>query len=99
MDGRGWSRAVEKEYKELGGNTTIFKPYKQTENKEARILSNSYQVQTMIYFPDDWQTRYREYYDSMNEYQRQGKNEHDDAEDCTTAIAEELQKGSNYNFG
>jgi predicted phage terminase large subunit-like protein len=48
----------------------------------------------LIYFPLDWKTRYREYYDSMNEYQRQGKNEHDDAEDCTTSIAEELTKNN-----
>lgn len=96
--GRGWSRAVEKEYKALGGTHTIFKPYTQTQNKEARILSNSYQVQTNIFFPNDWNVRYRDFYDSMNEYQRQGKNEHDDAEDCTTSIAEELEAGAGYKF-
>ena len=87
--GRGWSRNVETNYKQLGGTHVIFKPYTQTKNKEARILSNATEVMNNIYFPDDWQQRYREYYDSMNEYQRQGKNEHDDAEDCTTAIIEE----------
>lgn len=90
MDGRGWCRAVEKEYKALGGTRCVFKPYTQTMNKEARILSNSYQVQTLIYFPDDWSVRFREAYDSMNEYQRQGKNEHDDLQDNITSIAEEL---------
>lgn len=87
--GRGWSRNVETNYKQLGGTHTIFKPYTQTLNKEARILSNATDVMNHIYFPDDFQQKYREYYDSMNEYQRQGKNEHDDAEDCTTAIIEE----------
>lgn len=88
--GRGFSRAVEKRYKQLGGTKTVFRPYTQTMNKEARILSNSTEVQNIIYFPLDWKSRYREYYISMKEYQRQGKNEHDDAEDCTTSIAEEL---------
>lgn len=87
--GRGWSRNVETNYKALGGTHTIFKPYTQTLNKEARILSNATDVMNNVYFPDDWQQRYREYYQSMNEYQRQGKNEHDDAEDATTAIIEE----------
>ena len=88
--GRGWSRAVEKLYKELGGTHVIFKPYTQTMNKESRILTASPDVQNYIYFPDDWNVRYREFYTSMNEYQRQGKNEHDDAEDTVTAIAEEI---------
>lgn len=87
--GRGWSRNVESNYKALGGTHTIFKPYTQTKNKEARILSNATEVMNNIYFPDDWQQRYRDYYISMTEYQRQGDNEHDDAEDCTTAIVEE----------
>ena len=96
--GRGWSRAVEKEYKKLGGVKTIFKPYTQTMNKEARILSNSSAVQNIIYFPMDWNVRYKPYYDSMNEYQRQGKNEHDDAQDCTTSIAEELDISKGIRF-
>lgn len=97
--GRGFSRAVEKRYKELGGVKTIFKPYTQTMNKEARILSNATTVQNIIYFPEDWRQKYREYYTSMNEYQRQGKNEHDDAQDCTTSIAEELDSKTGVRFG
>ena len=87
--GRGWSRNVEANYKNEGGTHTIFKPYTQTLNKEARILSNATEVMNNIYFPDDWRIRYREYFTAMDEYQRQGKNEHDDAPDATTAIIEE----------
>lgn len=97
--GRGWSRAVEKAYKDLGGTRTMFKPYTQTLNKEARILSNATAVQNVIYFPMDWKVRYRDYYNSMNEYQRQGENEHDDAQDCTTSIAEELTEKTGVRFG
>lgn len=97
--GRGFSRAVEKKYRDAGGVKTIFKPYTQTLNKEARILSNATTVQNIIYFPMDWKSRYNEYYRSMKEYQRQGKNEHDDAQDCTTSIAEELDSTSGVRFG
>lgn len=97
--GRGFSRAVEKKYRELGGIKTIFKPYTQTMNKEARILSNATAVQNTIYFPLNWKTRYKAYYESMRDYQRQGKNEHDDAQDCTTSIAEELDTTKGIRFG
>ena len=97
--GRGWSRAVEKEYQNMGGTTTIFKPYTQTQNKDTRIYSNSYLVQTLIYFPEDWNVRFREAYNSMNEYQAQGKNEHDDIEDNITSIAEELDIKTGIRFG
>lgn len=97
--GRGWSRAVERIYKQMGGNKTIFKPYTQTLNKEARILSESTFVQDNIYFPFDWNVRYREAYNSMNEFQRQGKNEHDDMQDCITSVAEDLDVNSYAKFG
>ena len=97
--GRGWSRAVEREYKALGGTRTIFKPYTQTKNKEARILSEASFVMDNIYFPNNWKVKYRDAYDSINEYQRQGKNEHDDFEDNITSVAEELDVNSGVRFG
>lgn len=93
--GRGWSRNVERNYRKLGGDRTVFKPYTQTLNKEARILSNSTDVMNLIYFPYYWKQQYRDYYISMRDYQAQGKNEHDDAEDCTTSIAEEITENRN----
>lgn len=96
--GRGWSRAVERIYKELGGTRTIFKPYTQTLNKEARILSEATYIMENIYYPMGWKQKYREAYDSMNEYQRQGKNEHDDIQDNITSIAEELDVNSGIRF-
>lgn len=88
--GRGWSRAVEKLYREMGGTKCVFRPYTQTLNKEARILSNATEVMNLIYYPYYWKQRYKDYYTSMRDYQRQGGNEHDDAQDNTTSIAEEL---------
>jgi predicted phage terminase large subunit-like protein len=96
--GRGWSRAVERRYKELGGTRTIFKPYTQTLNKEARILSEASFVMDNIYFPMGWKQKYRDAYNSITEYQRQGKNEHDDFEDNITSVAEELDANSTFRF-
>ena len=45
-----------------------------------------------IYYPSNWNMRWREYYDSMYNYQAEGKNKHDDAPDATTGIAENMYK-------
>jgi len=96
--GYAWARSVKRFYEQLGGTKTIIKPYTQTLNKEARIISNASGVQNIIYFPMDWNVRYREFYNSMNEYQAEGKNEHDDAEDNITSIVEELDSGNSMRF-
>ena len=51
-----------------------------------------------IYFPKNWKDRFPEYYDAMVKYQREGKNKHDDAPDCTTGIAEKIGQGSLFDF-
>ena len=56
----------------------------------ARIYSNSYWIKQHVRFPDDWRTRFPEYYQAMTTYQREGKNKHDDAPDATTGIAETM---------
>ena len=45
-----------------------------------------------IYFPEGWENRWPELSESLNGYQREGKNEHDDAEDAITGIAEMISK-------
>ena len=51
-----------------------------------------------IYFPEDWNNRWPEYFDAMNKYQKEGKNAHDDAPDATTGIAEKIGVGNLYSF-
>ena len=86
--GRGYARNVERELKELGNRHTKVDWFHQSENKIARILSNSTGVMNNVFFPENWATRFPEYYRDMNKYQREGKNEHDDAPDCTTGVYE-----------
>ena len=88
--GEGFARNVEREYKLLGGNRCRFKTFHQSKNKEARILSNSSWVEDHIYYPENWRSRWPEYYNAMVSYQRDGKNKNDDAPDATTGVAEQF---------
>ena len=90
--GRGFSRNVERITRELGNRTTMFKPFHQSGNKQSRILTNSTGVMQNIYFPADWKQRWKEFYNDVSTYQREGKNKNDDAEDMLTGVNETLEK-------
>lgn len=91
--GRGFARSVERILKEkYKSNKTRIKWFHQSQNKVARILSNSTWVMDHIYYPVNWKDKWPEYCDAMNKYQREGKNKHDDAPDATTGIAENIGK-------
>lgn len=97
--GRGYARSVERILKEkFNSNKIRINPFHQSKNKQARIISNSTWVMDHVYFPSNWRERWPEYFKAMNEYQREGKNKHDDAPDATTGIAEKIGGGSVYSF-
>lgn len=97
--GRSYSRNVERIMKDkYRTNKTVFRPFHQSKNKAARILSNSTWVMEHIYFPHNWKHRFPEYYEAMMKYQKEGKNKHDDAPDATTGIAEKINKGEIYSW-
>lgn len=90
--GRGFSRNVERLTREMGNRTTIFKPFHQSQNKKARILTNATGVMQNILYPKGWKVKYREAYDHLKAYQREGTNKNDDIEDAITGVNEFLQK-------
>lgn len=97
--GRSYSRNVERIMRErYKTNKTVFRPFHQSKNKAARILSNSTWVMEHIYYPHNWKHRFPEYYEAMMKYQKEGKNKHDDAPDATTGIAEKINKGEIYSW-
>ena len=96
--GRGFSRSVERRCREMGNNFTVFKPYTQHLNKQARILSNATTVQLNVYFPKNWNIKFPKFYQAITEYQRIGKNEHDDAPDCLTSIVEKTKSSGSIKF-
>lgn len=97
--GRGFARNVDRILKETHKtNKTIIRWFHQSQNKAARIFSNSTWVMEHIYFPENWQDKWPEYHESMSKYQKEGKNTHDDAQDATTGIAEKISAGETYSF-
>lgn len=98
--GRGFARAVTHILAEkYRSNKTKVKWFHQSQNKVARILSNSTWVMSHIYFPRNWKDRWPEYHDAMIRYQREGKNAHDDAPDATTGVAENTVKSGGVSIG
>ena len=97
--GRGFARAVTRILQEkYHWNRCIVNPFYQSRRKESRILSNATWVMNHIYFPENWRDKWPEYSLAMIKYQREGKNEHDDAPDATTGICEKIGLGSTYSF-
>ena len=98
--GKGFARNVKRIAQEkYGNNITHFFTFTQTKNKNSRILTGSTGVMNNVLFPVGWENRWREYWRDMTRYQRIGKNAHDDAQDATTGVYENLPKKkatSNY---
>lgn len=93
--GEGFARNVKNILKsKFNSNKTVIKPFHQSKNKIARILSNSTWVMEHIYFPIGWNNKWPDYYEAMIKYQREGKNKHDDAPDATTGVAEKINSGN-----
>lgn len=89
--GRGFARQVVQRLRDTyGSNYTKVVPFHQSKNKQARILSNATWVMDHIYFPINWADRWPEFYKAVTRYQREGKNENDDASDALTGVAEKL---------
>lgn len=86
--GRGFARNVERICKERGNNHTAIKWFHQSENKVARILSNSTGVMNNVLFPINWADRWADFATDIIKYQKEGKNAHDDAPDALTGVYE-----------
>lgn len=74
-------------------NKTAISWFHQTENKQARIYSNSSYVMQHIYFPFNWADKWPLFYQAISTYVKEGKNQHDDAPDALTGISEMISRG------
>lgn len=82
--GRGFARAVEK----LVSNKVIVKWFHQSKNKFARIFSNSASVNRCVVMPHDWSNRFKDFYDAISDFKKDGSTKKDDAPDCLTGCYE-----------
>ena len=86
--GKGFSRSVERICRSMGNHKTFFHWYHQSNNKEARIFTNSANVQNMIYYPEDWEKRWPSFAKMVKSHMASGKNDHDDPADALTMVIE-----------
>jgi predicted phage terminase large subunit-like protein len=82
--GRGFARAVQ-----LLAEDVKIDWFNQSDNKEARILSNSATVLHRVRMPSDWSTRWPAFFHDLSTYRRQYRvNRRHDAADVLTGIIE-----------
>ena len=62
-------------------------------NKESRILNNRDEVNNMIFFPSNWQTRWPIFYAHITSFRAVGQNAFDDAPDALTGVCEMCRGG------
>jgi predicted phage terminase large subunit-like protein len=90
--GRGFARNVERLlWEKYQSRRSRIEWFHQSQNKIARILSNSTQVMNNIYFPSGWENDYRDAFIAYDTYQREGKNANDDLPDALTMLIEKIQ--------
>lgn len=96
--GKGFARNVERICRENNNNHTMFKRFTQTKNKVSRILTGATGVMQNVVFPEDWKSMYPKFYKDVTQFQRLGKNKHDDCVDTLTGIYEQLRKRTNSGW-
>nr|DAM59480.1 MAG TPA: Large Terminase [Caudoviricetes sp.] len=74
---------------------TAINTFTQTKNKAARIFSNSALVNSDVAFPENWDKKWREFYNAITTYRKDNKRRaaHDDAPDALTGVVEMRAKG------
>lgn len=97
--GRGFGRSVERILREkYHWYKTYVDLFTQSRNKKARILSSATWCQNNIYFPIGWEVNYSDFYGHIMSYQKEGKAEHDDPEDCLAGIYDKCGRGALFSF-
>lgn len=95
--GEGFARNVEKNVRLQGTPVALkmrFTSFFQGLNKNVRIFSHSAEVQNLIFFPSDWETRWPQFAQAVKGYRKVGRNAHDDAPDVLTGMVENFTPGA-----
>ena len=95
--GRSFARNVERILRDkYKSNKCSISWFHQSQNKQARIYSNSVWVMDHIYYPENWRFRFPDFYKDTVKYQREGRNAHDDNADALTGVAEQFNKPKRF---
>lgn len=91
--GRGFARAVKRILvNAFQNNSVIVKWFHQSENKMSRILSHSTSVMQNVFFPQQWDMKFSDFYRDMNKFSSINKNKYFDAPDAVTGLVEKVCK-------
>ncbi|WP_080283225.1 phage terminase large subunit [Clostridium botulinum] len=74
-------------------NKIIIREKTQTKNKQTRILVTASWIQEHVLFPQNAKHRWKEAWEHLITFSKNGKNKHDDLEDCLTALCENFGQG------
>lgn len=92
--GKGFARRLQDLLLEkYNTNRTVIRWKQQTKNKQTRILMASSWIEENVFFPINVKERFEEFWEHIITFSKDGKNKHDDAEDCLTALAENFGDG------
>lgn len=91
--GRSFARSVESQLRVAKNLKTKVEWFHQSNNKEARIFTQSSQVMNLVFFPDGWDQRWPKFHKHITTYMAQGGNKNDDAEDTITGMVEDFGNG------
>lgn len=86
--GRSFARNVEAELTKMKHFDTNVEWFHQSENKAARIFSNSNKVNQLVHFPVGWEKMWPVFAKHLKAYLKSGKNAHDDCADAITGVVE-----------
>ena len=89
--GRGFARAVSELVKNRGAQTVVGW-FHQTQNKRARILTAAPWLMQHALMPEHWADLWPEWWKHIVTFTRDGRAEHDDAEDALSGVAETMLK-------
>ena len=90
--GSEFGRHIEEKLHRMGWYNTFFKYKWNKQNKVTRMITFSPTVQLKIYMKEDWKLNNRQFAKDVLSYQKNGKNKHDDAPDCLTGVAMNLDE-------
>lgn len=85
--GRGFARAVSELVKGRGAQTVVGW-FHQTQNKRARILTAAPWLMQHVLMPEHWADLWPEWWKHIVTFTRDGRAEHDDAEDALSGVSE-----------
>ncbi|MCD3254375.1 phage terminase large subunit [Clostridium botulinum] len=92
--GKGFARRLQDlQIEKYKTNHTVIKWKSQTSNKRTRILMASAWIEENVFFPINIKDKFEEFWEHILTFSKDGKNKHDDAEDCLTALAENFGDG------